>query len=80
VSDTHKLMIYSLFKQASCGDSPNKCDRKGAVEESKFNAWKSQKGKTKKEVTEEYVMLVKKISDKFDLEMFIEKALDGSLG
>ena len=25
-------------------------------------------------------MLVKKISDKFDLDMFIEKALDGSLG
>jgi acyl-CoA-binding protein len=67
VSNTDKLEIYSLFKQITLGDAPEKCERSGYVEQTKFNKWESQVGKSWREATQEYILLVAKISDVFDL-------------
>jgi acyl-CoA-binding protein len=61
------------------GDAPEKGERTGAVEESKFNAWKSQVGKSPTQATKEYIMLVTKISEKFDIDELREKAKSGVL-
>jgi acyl-CoA-binding protein len=56
------LQLYSLYKQASEGDvigeRPGGFDFKGAA---KFDAWTSQKGKSKDIAAQEYVNLVEKL-------------------
>ncbi len=60
------LRLYGLYKQATEGDNtterPGGFDFKAAA---KYNAWESEKGKTKEAATEEYVKLVESLSTKY---------------
>ena len=53
------LKLYGLYKQATEGDNegerPGGFDFKAAA---KFNAWLTQKGKSKEVATQEYIQLV----------------------
>jgi len=65
-SNQELLDIYSLFKQASDGDvtgeRPSGFDFKAIA---KFDAWESQKGKSKTQAMEEYVSLVNKLAESY---------------
>ena len=56
------LLLYALFKQATAGDIPEvqvpDHDFKAIA---KFNAWKSQKGKSKETCMKEYINLVQSL-------------------
>lgn len=53
------LKIYSLYKQATLGDSPKeKPLGRNFVKIAKFNAWKKQKGKSSKECMQAYIDLI----------------------
>ncbi|MFN8258320.1 MAG: acyl-CoA-binding protein [Bacteroidales bacterium] len=56
------LQLYGLYKQATEGDvtgeRPGGFDFKGAA---KFDAWTSQKGKSKEIAEDEYIKLVDKL-------------------
>jgi len=56
------LQLYSLYKQATEGDAsgeaPNMFD---FVAKAKYEAWLSQKGKTKEGAMQEYINLVEKL-------------------
>jgi len=59
------LKLYSLYKQATegdvTGDRPGGFDFKGAA---KFDAWTSQKGKSRELAADEYVKLVNELLGK----------------
>ncbi|UZD23011.1 acyl-CoA-binding protein [Algoriphagus halophytocola] len=65
-SNEELLKLYGLYKQATLGDNdterPGGFDFKAAA---KYNAWENQKGKSKKEAEEEYIELVKNLSEKY---------------
>lgn len=56
------LQLYSLYKQSTEGDnnseSPNMFD---FVAKAKYEAWMSQKGKSKEQAMKEYIELVEKL-------------------
>jgi len=58
------LQLYSLYKQSTIGDAngeaPNMFD---FVAKAKYEAWSSQKGKTKEEAMKEYIGLVEKLKN-----------------
>lgn len=58
------LQLYSLYKQSTVGDAngeaPNMFD---FVAKAKYEAWSSQKGKTKEEAMKEYIGLVEKLKN-----------------
>lgn len=58
------LQLYSLYKQSTEGDneaeSPNMFD---FVAKAKYEAWLSQKGKTKEQAMKEYIELVEKLKN-----------------
>jgi diazepam-binding inhibitor (GABA receptor modulating acyl-CoA-binding protein) len=57
------LNLYSLYKQATEGDNDNDPPSNpfDFVSRAKYDAWLSQKGKTKEEAMGEYVALVNKL-------------------
>jgi diazepam-binding inhibitor (GABA receptor modulating acyl-CoA-binding protein) len=58
------LQLYSLYKQSTEGDAngeaPNMFD---FVAKAKYEAWSSQKGKTKEAAMKEYIGLVEKLKN-----------------
>ncbi len=65
-SNPELLKLYALYKQATEGD--NNTERPGGfdfVAAAKYNAWDSEKGKTKESATEEYIALVQELSTKY---------------
>lgn len=61
-SNENLLKLYALYKQASSGDvsgsRPGMFDLKGRA---KYDAWKSQKGKSADEARQEYIDLVNEL-------------------
>ena len=65
-SNEDLLKLYGLYKQATEGD--NESERPGGFDfkaAAKYNAWMNLKGKLKEEATEQYIQLVKKLSEKY---------------
>lgn len=62
-SNETMLQLYSLFKQASEGDVYNDppANPFDFVQKAKYEAWSSQKGKSKEEAMKDYVALVNKL-------------------
>lgn len=57
------LSMYGLYKQATAGDNPG--ERPGGFDFktiAKYDAWKSQEGKSKEEARKEYIELVEQLS------------------
>ncbi|XP_037646390.1 acyl-CoA-binding protein [Sebastes umbrosus] len=64
-SDEEMLQVYSLFKQATVGDTNT--ERPGMFDftgKAKWDAWEKQKGKSKEDAMNEYVALVKQLKEK----------------
>lgn len=58
------LQLYSLYKQATVGDSSEADQPSNAfdfVAKAKYNAWEEQKGKSKDDAMKEYINLVQKL-------------------
>lgn len=64
-SDEEMLKVYSLYKQATVGDvntaRPGMLDFTGKA---KWDAWESQKGKSKEDAMKEYIELVDQLKAK----------------
>ncbi|KAG5365841.1 Acyl-CoA-binding protein 2 [Yarrowia sp. B02] len=66
-SDDELLELYGLYKQATVGD--NNTDRPGAFNfkaKYKWDAWDKLKGKSQEEAEQEYIALVKTLSEKYN--------------
>merc|ERR1712151_1376292 len=62
LSDKQKLALYGLFKQATVGDVTGSQPWKVQFEaRAKWDAWNSQKGKTKEAAMGEYIEAVNKL-------------------
>jgi len=57
------LNLYSLYKQATEGDNDNDppANPFDFVSKAKYEAWMSQKGKTREEAMADYVALIEKL-------------------
>ena len=61
-SNQELLLLYALYKQATEGDIPDgPAPERDIKAIAKFNAWKAQKGKSRKEAMKEYVNLVQSL-------------------
>lgn len=65
-SDTDKLKLYGLYKQATVGDNttdkPGMLDFKGKM---KWQAWEDKKGLSQEEAEKEYIALVKEFQETY---------------
>ncbi|KAA3674387.1 uncharacterized protein DEA37_0013591 [Paragonimus westermani] len=67
-SDNELLSLYGLFKQATQGDNTTGQPSVLSVKDrSKWNAWNSHKGLSKKEAQEKYVQIANDIIAKYGL-------------
>lgn len=57
------LSLYSLYKQSTDGDVSGEAPANpfDFVSKAKYNAWSGQKGKSKEQAMEEYIVLVAKL-------------------
>ncbi|XP_034553328.1 acyl-CoA-binding domain-containing protein 7 [Notolabrus celidotus] len=67
-TDQELLDLYGLYKQSVVGDinteRPGMLDLKGKA---KWDAWNSQKGKSKEDAMTAYITLAKEIIDKYGM-------------
>ncbi len=65
-SNEELLSLYALYKQATLGDvqgeAPGGFDFKGIA---KYNAWSALKGTSREQAMQQYVDLVKSLSEKY---------------
>ena len=65
-TNSEKLHIYALFKQAEKGDCPSKARRPNVFqmrERAKFDAWSELRGKTSIDAMKEYIELVDRLKN-----------------
>ncbi|KAL6840856.1 hypothetical protein ACP4OV_029382 [Aristida adscensionis] len=63
-SNENKLILYGLYKQATCGDVTT--SRPGIFnqrERAKWDAWKAVEGKAKEEAMSDYITKVKQLQE-----------------
>ncbi len=72
ITNEEKLNLYGLYKQATVGD--NTTGQPWAVQleaRAKWDAWTTQKGKSKEAAENEYIELVKSLLNKYGASKFI---------
>jgi diazepam-binding inhibitor (GABA receptor modulating acyl-CoA-binding protein) len=67
-TDSEKLELYGLYKQATVGDinteRPGMFDFTGKA---KWDAWKGREGLSKDDAEKQYILVVKRLTDTYGL-------------